>query len=551
MYQIIENNKEIESFNEEKFKRHNPSPKILYIKIIVCFSLFFGLFFIYLTWLNNSNKELYEKHINYKKEIFIQIEDLKEKHLEEIQKSKDKYLKEKNLLEGKYLKEKKQSEDQYLMEKEFLLYKNLKDMNNYNLEMLKKDVDAKVVFLYIHRLRKKLNKIPNLSNSIINKTIYEIIEKHSNRIPITFKEGTLIHIRGRNLSQKLQYIKKRNSRLMVKNHSDQIKNIKIPPPCQDGIDVVLTWVNGSDPIWIEKIKKHFRKYNTNNGRFRDMNSLLFSIRSIYEYAPYIKNYYIVTDNQTPSFLNTSNLEFQDYKLTIVDHSDIFLNKSDLPVFNSNAIEANIHRIKGLKKCFLYLNDDLLLGNYEHPNYFIENNRIKVRFSNSYRAPNTTRQRPKHIWFQLMENTNTNINRILNLPIDTEHYFPCHNFHLLDRDIIFEYQDQLKEEYITVSRNKGRKKTDMELYYSFAIYNYEKYKAPKAQCSSERYYYQFGVDSQNNDIMIQKLLTSNSSCICVNDNAPPNMTLDDDIIKLNIALEMKYPYPSPFEKREVE
>ena len=51
-------------------------------------------------------------------------------------------------------------------------------------------------------------------------------------------------------------------------------------------------------------------------------------------------------------------------------------------------------------------------------------------------------------------------------------------------------------------------------------------------------------------MIQELLYSNASCVCVNDNAPINKNMDDEFLKLNIALEMKYPYPSPFEKREV-
>lgn len=560
MYHIVENNLENESFNEEIPKRYKTSQNKIYIKIIVCFFLFFCLSMIYFTWLKNNNQELLEKHINNKNEILSQMEDLKKNHLEEILKLEDKYKNEKKLLEGiylneknqiedKHLNEKKLLEDKYLKEKEILIYQNLKDKYNFQMEIQKHNVEEKVVVLEINKLRKELGIASNLSKSGINSSLYQIIEKYSKRKKKSFEDGTLIHLKGKNLPEKLQNIKNRNSRLMVKNHSDQIKNIKIPPPCQDGIDVVLTWVNGSDPLWLEKIKKYYPKFNPNNGRYRDQNSLMYSIRSVYEYAPYIKNYYLVTDNQTPSFLNTSNLEFQDYKFTVIDHKDIFLNKSDLPVFNSNAIEANIHRIKGLKKCFLYLNDDLLLSNYEHPNYFIENNKIKVRLEGLFRAPTFTRQHPNHIWFQLMENTNNKINKILKLPNDTEHYFPCHNFQFLDRDIIYEYQEQLKEEYLSFTKNKRRSMNDIEMQYSFSIYNSEKYKAPKTDCGKEIFYFPYVNDSKKNDIMIQELLYSNASCVCVNDNAPINKNMDDEFLKLNIALEMKYPYPSPFEKKE--
>ena len=70
----------------------------------------------------------------------------------------------------------------------------------------------------------------------------------------------------------------------------------------------------------------------------------------------------------------------------------------------------------------------------------------------------------------MENTNNKINKILKLPNDTEHYFPCHNFQFLDRDIIYEYQEQLKEEYLSFTKNKRRSMNDIEMQYSFSIYN---------------------------------------------------------------------------------
>lgn len=99
-------------------------------------------------------------------------------------------------------------------------------------------------------------------------------------------------------------------------------------------------------------------------RFRDNNELKYSLRSIEKYAPWIRHIYVVTDNQIPSWLNLDNR-----KLTLVTHEDIFRNKSVLPTFSSPSIEANLHRIPGLSKKFIYLNDDVMFGAPVYPEDF--------------------------------------------------------------------------------------------------------------------------------------------------------------------------------------
>jgi len=77
---------------------------------------------------------------------------------------------------------------------------------------------------------------------------------------------------------------------------------------------------------------------------------------LYRFAPWIRKVYIVTDNQIPSWFDRKN----DWAI-IVDHTDIFEDKSALPTFNSNAIETQLHRIPGLSENYLYFNDDFFLG----------------------------------------------------------------------------------------------------------------------------------------------------------------------------------------------
>ena len=99
-------------------------------------------------------------------------------------------------------------------------------------------------------------------------------------------------------------------------------------------------------------------------RFFDNDELKYSMRSLEKYAPWIRNVYLVTNGQVPSWLNLTHP-----KVKLVTHADIFLNKSHLPTFSSPAIESHLHRIKGLSKRFIYFNDDVLLGKKIYPDEF--------------------------------------------------------------------------------------------------------------------------------------------------------------------------------------
>ncbi|XP_011060693.1 PREDICTED: N-acetylglucosamine-1-phosphotransferase subunits alpha/beta isoform X2 [Acromyrmex echinatior] len=133
------------------------------------------------------------------------------------------------------------------------------------------------------------------------------------------------------------------------------------------IDVVYTWVNGSDPMFLESLQKHVSIVDLSavTSRFSDKDELRYSLRSLEMYAPWVRHIYIVTNGQIPSWLDMDNP-----RITLVTHEDIFLNKSDLPTFSSPAIESHIHRIPGVSDKFLYFNDDVMLGAEIWPEDFV-------------------------------------------------------------------------------------------------------------------------------------------------------------------------------------
>jgi len=59
----------------------------------------------------------------------------------------------------------------------------------------------------------------------------------------------------------------------------------------------------------------------------DHNELLYSLRSIERYAPWVRKIFIVTNGQIPNWLNVNHPRIQ-----IITHEMIFPNKSHLPSF---------------------------------------------------------------------------------------------------------------------------------------------------------------------------------------------------------------------------
>ena len=145
------------------------------------------------------------------------------------------------------------------------------------------------------------------------------------------------------------------------------------------IDMVYLWCDGNEKAFKERKNAFLQKENQNfneevdgEKRFFDNEELRYSLRSLEQYAPWINHVYIVTDRQTPKWLN---LNYD--KVSIVDHSEI-LPPHSIPCFNSAVIEYFLAFIPGLSEKFLYGNDDMFFGAYVTPDYFFNGKKPIVR-----------------------------------------------------------------------------------------------------------------------------------------------------------------------------
>jgi hypothetical protein len=143
------------------------------------------------------------------------------------------------------------------------------------------------------------------------------------------------------------------------------------------IDAVILWVDGNDenhqakmlPFVENKEIVNSKKFRT---RYDQVNEIKFTINSILKFAPYIRNVFIITDNQTPEFLKVCQKKDPYKKVAIVDHSVVFKGLEDyLPTFNCRPIETCMHRIPNLAEHFIYFNDDFFLINDTKPEDFFK------------------------------------------------------------------------------------------------------------------------------------------------------------------------------------
>ena len=133
------------------------------------------------------------------------------------------------------------------------------------------------------------------------------------------------------------------------------------------VDAVITWVDGNDPGHREKMSQYIEDKNSLSNksvrmRYDQVDEIEFAVKSILKYAKFVRNIFIVTDNQTPDFLKDIEKAKKEYPTVfIVDHKTIFEGYHQyLPTFNCLPIESLLYKIPGLAEHFLYLNDDFFL-----------------------------------------------------------------------------------------------------------------------------------------------------------------------------------------------
>lgn len=143
----------------------------------------------------------------------------------------------------------------------------------------------------------------------------------------------------------------------------------------DPIDIVIPWVDGNDFEWRRLRNEYLVEIATmqedfnQESRFRSWDNLQYIFRGIENFMPWVNKVFLITWGHIPEFLNRDN-----ERLVIVRHED-YIPQEYLPTFNSDVIEMNYHRIKGLSNNFILFNDDIFILKNQNENYYFKNNQV--------------------------------------------------------------------------------------------------------------------------------------------------------------------------------
>lgn len=311
------------------------------------------------------------------------------------------------------------------------------------------------------------------------------------------------------------------------------------------IDIIYTWVDGSENKWLNKknetiksllnnknIKNNFGEFAFVNGRFRNSNEIIYSIRSVEKYINknIIGNIYIVTDNQKNNLLNEN-------KVIYIDHKDI-IKKENLPTYNSTKIVSNLFKIKNLSNIFLYFNDDILLGPKFKINdlYDFDNHITKIQFDEkentfpSYVAINSNKALKKHF---------------LNIDNKYKEYLKLNFTHgpkIINKEIFNNMINLFYEEYLFLQKQTLRNKETVvigDLYYRYL------------QCINSTQINKLKnmiIMTQNKKEDFTELINNfeNLSYFCINDCTDNNFELNEKLNAIEEVLQFLYPQKSSYE-----
>ena len=311
------------------------------------------------------------------------------------------------------------------------------------------------------------------------------------------------------------------------------------------IDVVYTWVDGQDPEWAaRKAAAHggvdsadLNEFSHNESRFLSRDELRYSLRSLDMYAGWVRHVYLVTDNQVPTWLDTSNP-----RITVVDHRDLFAGRGVLPTFNSHAIESQLHHIPGLSDHYLYLNDDVFFGRPVGPGRFFAGNGLAYFFpstaklglgvTGSFDRPVMSGGKNNR---DLIHKTFDRVitNKFKHVPITQR------------RDVLLDLEERFADEFAETAGHQFRDPTDISIVSS--LHHYHAFLTGRAAEGRLRYFYA-DIAAPETDRRLRRLLRSRDyDVFCLNDHDSSGLDPEVQHRMLQDFLNRYFPLPSDFEK----
>ncbi|WP_233604503.1 stealth family protein [Micromonospora sp. HM5-17] len=310
------------------------------------------------------------------------------------------------------------------------------------------------------------------------------------------------------------------------------------------IDLVYTWVDGNDPDWQQRKNQALRENGeaeiniiaANMSRYISRDELRYSMRSVVANVPWIRQIYLVTDDQVPPWLDTEHP-----MVRVIRHREIFGDTGKLPTFNSHAIESRLHRIPGLSEHFIYCNDDMFFGRPLLPDTFFLPNGISKFFPSPAQldvGPATIHDAPVTA---AGKNNRRHIEERFGRTITQK---MRHVPYPLRKSVLEEIEQNLTKEVLGTASHQFRHPEDLSI--PSSLQHYWSYFSGRAVPGPIEYTYADLAHPSTPVKLALLLARRHSDVFCLNDTESSEVLLSEQHAMLTDFLSAYFPFRAPFE-----
>jgi hypothetical protein len=318
-----------------------------------------------------------------------------------------------------------------------------------------------------------------------------------------------------------------------------------PAEFTEDVDMVFSWVDGSSSEFQRQRAAQLAEYVVGEGddgpaRYRHVDELRYALRSVHMYAPWVRRIFIATDSPVPAWL------IEHPRVTVVRSEEFFADTSVLPIHNSHAVEAQLHRINGLAEHFLYSNDDMFFGRMVEPELFFSPSGLTrfVECAVRIGAGPASPQRSGH-------DNALRVNRALlkerfgrTITRDLEHCATP-----LRRSVMDEVERAFPDDFARTAASRFRSATDISVTNSLYHY-YAQFTGQAVATRRPRVRYVQTTLAASLAGMERLARRRDVDMFCLNDGGEGEMPEELRVRTVTDILERMFPIPAPWERTQV-
>ncbi|NIJ03872.1 stealth conserved region 3 domain-containing protein [Frigoribacterium faeni] len=312
------------------------------------------------------------------------------------------------------------------------------------------------------------------------------------------------------------------------------------------VDIVFSWVDGNSVEYQRARAARAANHVVGEGddapaRFRQIDELKYALRSVYMFAPWVRNIYIATDSPVPEWLGDHP------RVRVVRSEQFFSDLSWLPTHNSQAVESQLHHIEGLSEHFLYSNDDMFFGRPVAPSMFFSPGSV-TKFIEADTRIGLGLNNPERSGFENAARVNRRLLQQRFGRVTTRHLE--HTAAPLRRSVMFEMEHEFADEFAATGASPFRAKENISV--TNSLYHYYSLMTGRAIVQENAKVSYIDTTMVSGLASLSELLKKRSvDFFCLNDGSFPEVSDEERTDTVTDFLERYFPFAAPWEQAEID